>query len=98
VRKTKLLSEPYRLKSTDQMTKDILRLNCLRNDFIHFVPKGLELEVSGMPRIISNCCDVIQHLAVTYPTFSHHLNESRTRTIEDALLKLRRDMKEHIQS
>jgi hypothetical protein len=93
IRKAKFLSEPHRLKATEQMTRDILRLNHLRNDFIHFVPKGLSLEVSGMPRIITNCCDVIEHLAVTHPTFWHHLDESQTRNIEDALLKLRMAMK-----
>ena len=92
-RKTKFLSEPHRLESTEQMTRDILRLNHLRNDFIHFVPQGLSLEVSGMPRIITHCCDVIEHLAVTHPTFGHHLDEARTRSIKDALLKLRSDMK-----
>jgi len=33
----------------------IKRLNTLRNEFIHFTPKGWSLEVNGLPQI---CCDV----------------------------------------
>lgn len=34
----------------------IKRLNSLRRDFVHFAPKGLSLEVSGLPEI---CLDVL---------------------------------------
>jgi len=39
-----------------QQGRSIKRLNELRNDFIHFTPKGLSLEVSGLPEV---CLDVL---------------------------------------
>jgi hypothetical protein len=74
------------------MNLDIKKLNKLRQDFAHFVPKGLSIEVSGMPRIVRHCCDVIEHLAVRHPTFRHHLSEPRLERIQSALTKLRASM------
>ena len=72
-----------------QMNADVEKLNLLRNQFVHFVPKGWSLEISGMPRIVRHCCDVIDHLAVRHPTFEHHLDGNRRRRIKSALLALR---------
>ena len=41
----------------------IKKLNSLRNDFIHFIPKGWSIEISGLPRITQDCLDVIDFLA-----------------------------------
>jgi len=40
----------------------INKLKDLRDDFIHFVPKGWSLEVSGLPRIFGDCIDFIEFL------------------------------------
>jgi hypothetical protein len=40
----------------------INKLKDLRDDFIHFVPKGWSLEVSGLPRIFADCLDFIEFL------------------------------------
>jgi hypothetical protein len=40
----------------------INKLKELRDDFIHFVPKGWSLEVSGLPRIFADCLDFIEFL------------------------------------
>ena len=40
----------------------INKLNDLRDDFIHFVPKGWSLEVTGLPRLFGDCLDVIEFL------------------------------------
>lgn len=48
VQKIENLKEPHRLSTHDQMNKDVKKLNELRNEFSHFVPKGFSLEVSGM--------------------------------------------------
>lgn len=42
---------------------DVRRLNYLRNDFIHFVPKSWMIEVSGLPRIGKNALSVVGHVA-----------------------------------
>lgn len=38
------------------------KLNKLRNKFIHFVPKGLCLELTGLPGICLRCLEVIEFL------------------------------------
>jgi hypothetical protein len=50
VKSKKCLEEPYLLSTNDQTDKDVKWLNDQRNEFVHFVPQGLSLEVSGMPR------------------------------------------------
>jgi hypothetical protein len=40
----------------------INKLKDLRDDFIHFVPRGWSLEVSGLPRLFADCLDVIEFL------------------------------------
>lgn len=38
------------------------KLNTLRNEFIHFTPKGWSLELDGLPEISSRCLDVIEFI------------------------------------
>jgi len=38
------------------------RLNELRNDFIHFVPKGWCLELTGLPEICLSCLEIMEFL------------------------------------
>lgn len=40
----------------------INRLKDLRDEFIHFVPKGWSLEVSGLPTLFADCLDFIDFL------------------------------------
>jgi len=40
----------------------IRKLNSLRNEFVHFTPKGWSLELSGAPRIAIDCLDVAEFL------------------------------------
>lgn len=93
VRRGKCLEDPFRLPAYQEMSADIRKLNELRNEFIHFVPKGWSLEVSGMPQIVQHCCEVIEHLAVTAPTFGHHLDCERKARIRKALSEITTMMK-----
>lgn len=43
---------------------DIKRLNALRNEFIHFTPKGWSLDVNGLPRICLSVARLISFLAL----------------------------------
>ena len=88
----KYLPEPHTLPPNSLRGKDVRRLNQLRNDFIHFVPKGLSLEISGMPRIVGNCCDAIEHLAIKHPTFQHQLTDQQQKRIQTALTNLRKNV------
>jgi len=38
------------------------QLNNLRNEFIHFVPKGWSVELAGLPQICANCINVDEFL------------------------------------
>lgn len=42
----------------------VARLNEFRNEFIHFVPAQLSLEITGLPKIVSDCLDIIRFLAL----------------------------------
>jgi len=47
---------------SDNHEYGIRKLNALRNQFIHFLPRSWYLEVSGLPRICLDCIDVIRFL------------------------------------
>ena len=39
------------------------KLNELRNDYIHFGPKGWSIELTGLPSVVLNCIEVAKFLA-----------------------------------
>lgn len=53
-------SKRFRPQGTQSWS--VRRLNMLRNEFIHFTPKGWSLEVSGLPHICLDCLGVIRFL------------------------------------
>lgn len=57
--------------------KDIKYLNSLRNDFIHFTPKGWSLGVSGLPRVCLSTARLISFLALDTQNVFWHQEESR---------------------
>jgi hypothetical protein len=63
-----------------EMPRAILRslwhLNSLRNDFIHFSPKGWSLEMSGLPKMIDAC--VVVFRGVLSGGWLYHLEEEET--------------------
>ncbi len=65
--------------------RDVERLNSLRNELIHFVPKGLSVELSGMPQIIRSCCNVIMYLILDHTSFAQHLRRAQAERISIAL-------------
>lgn len=50
-------------KSSGTQNRSVKILNSFRNDFIHFVPKGWAIELSGLPRIVADCLNIISFLA-----------------------------------
>ena len=48
--------------ASESHDKSVRKLNSFRNDFIHFVPKGWTLELTGLPRICLYCLDIIEFL------------------------------------
>lgn len=61
---------------------DIKRLNSLRNEFIHFTPKGWSLEVDGLPRIALATARLISFLALQTQNVFWHSPEARQRLLE----------------
>jgi hypothetical protein len=54
-------SECY-FKATNEVDFSVKELNKWRNDFIHFMPKGLSLEVSGFTLIVRDVIGIIEFL------------------------------------
>jgi len=54
-------SQPFKPRGTQN--KSVEMLHHLRNDYIHFQPKGWLLGVHGLPRVVEDCVDIIDFLA-----------------------------------
>lgn len=61
---------------------DLKRLNSLRNEFIHFTPKGWSLEVDGLPRIALATARLISFIALETTNVFWHAPEARDRLLE----------------
>jgi hypothetical protein len=83
-----------RFVPTDSESGDIKRLNSLRNEFIHFTPKGWSLEVSGLPRISLAAARLISFLALETNNVFWHTVEARERllTAHESFTKTMREL------
>jgi hypothetical protein len=52
----------FRFKPNGTQGRNVRRLNRFRNQFVHFMPQGWSIELSGMPQICRDCLDVIAQL------------------------------------
>ena len=52
-----------RFKADPEHNWAVKKLNELRNEFLHFVPKGWSLELIILPKICLNCLEIIEFLA-----------------------------------
>lgn len=52
----------YKFVPKGQQGRSIKRLNSFRNEFVHFMPKGWSIDISGMPEICLDCLQIIQEL------------------------------------
>jgi hypothetical protein len=66
-------------KPSGSQGESIKRLNRLRNEFIHFVPKGWSLEISGLPEIFFDCLNIIEFLGWECGNISWHYEEVEKR-------------------
>ena len=78
----KILPPENLLSSSKNREHSIKRVNALRNEFDHFVPKGWSLEISGLPAVMGECCDIIEELAINRPTLHFRVHKHRLRIIE----------------
>ena len=67
-----------RFISEGSESNSIKRLNGLRNEFIHFTPKGWSLEVDGLPRICIDCARLVSFLGLETQNIFWHSGKSKT--------------------
>ena len=79
-------SRPYSPVGTEG--RSIKKLNELRDEFIHFTPKGWSLELSGLPRICSESVNMIEFLHRDSGNILLH-NESHHQRISKAIRDIR---------
>jgi len=82
-------SKSFKPKGTQG--KSVKKLNSLRNEFVHFVPKGWSLEISGLPQIVNDCLGVIEFLAFESNNVvwhEVHLESQTKQLIEEARREL----------
>ena len=72
------ISRPFKPSGTQE--RSIGQLNRLRNEFIHFVPKGWSLEVSGLPQIVGDCLNAISFLVFECGNVIWHETALETQT------------------
>jgi hypothetical protein len=53
-------SKPFAPNGTQEWS--IKKLNEMRDEFIHFLPKSWTIELSGMPSIVEDCLNIIDFL------------------------------------
>ena len=92
VTKTSELRHPFTFHQDSKINFDVKRLNSLRNNFIHFVPKGWSIELSGMPRIVSSVTEVIEHLVIRHPSAPHHLTDDNRNQVGQSLQDIRNNI------
>jgi hypothetical protein len=59
--------------------RSMKKLNSLRNDFVHFLPKSWSLEVSGLPEICLDCLALVEFMAWECGNIIWHNEEHRVR-------------------
>lgn len=58
-----------RFVSSESQDYSMKKLNEVRNEFIHFTPKGWYLDLSGAEQIVSDCLDIAEFLVVSSGRF-----------------------------
>ena len=72
--------------------RSIKKLNSLRDDFIHFLPRSWSLEVSGLPEICLDCLDAVEFLGWESGNVPWYEGEHRARSrvaVDAARLRLK---------
>lgn len=68
----------------------IKKLNFLRNKFIHFLPEGWFLEISGLPDIINDCISFIDFLS--FESGNIWMDQGRQGYVRGLIAGIKRDL------
>lgn len=71
-------------ESSKDIDINIKALNKWRNEFIHFKPKGLSLEVTGMPLMVKDSINLIEFI-VFKSSVSYRLTQDQLNEIENMI-------------
>jgi hypothetical protein len=85
----------YKFVPRGTQGRSIKKINEYRNEFIHFMPKGWSLEVSGLPAMCKDCLDVISELDehTLRERWHNDSQESSFRTLLNSCLEKMRGLK-----
>ena len=86
------LSNGVKFKPVGTQGRSIKKLDSLRDELIHFTPKGWSLEVSGLPGICIDCFAIIRFLAFESGAATWYEEEFETRA-RNALKSVEEAMK-----
>ena len=77
--------------------RSIKRLDSIRNEFIHFTPKGWSLELDGLPSICLDCLQLVRFLGWDTDNIFWHGQEFKAHAIEsyERLVVRFNELKEH---
>ncbi|MBI4963687.1 MAG: hypothetical protein HY913_10455 [Desulfomonile tiedjei] len=82
-------SQPFKPRGTQN--KSVEMLHHLRNDYIHFPPKGWLLGVHGLPRMVDDCVGIIDFLAFECGNVLWHDKSLEAKT-RDLVRQIRSDV------
>jgi hypothetical protein len=68
--------------------KDIETLHGMRNDFVHFTPKGWSIELAGLPRIIDTALRLVA-LLMRSDRVEYRVSGNRKRRMRDQIKAVR---------
>lgn len=71
--------------------QDLILLNKLRRDFIHFEPKGWSIELGGLPRVLLNATNVIEFCLLRHPSGALRIDEAQHERLKSALNSVRQE-------
>ena len=83
-------SKPF--KPSGAQGSSIKKLNSLRNDFVHFVPKSWSLEVTGLPQIFLDCLNIIDFLGWKWRNILWHVcsvEKRASKALSEAMEKIK---------
>ncbi len=81
-----LYFDSKRFKPMRTQETSIKQLNRFRNEFIHFIPANMSIEISGFPNILKECMEIIEFLAfesnnIQWQIHDHEDLENKTRKL-----------------
>jgi len=81
-----LYFDSNRFKPKGTQERSIKQLNRYRNYFIHFIPANMSIEISGFPKIVKECMEIIEFLAfeshnIQWQIHDHEDLETKTRNL-----------------